>query len=68
MVAIVALSLLLSGFGLVVVRILAAEFAAAGQPVRNPWSANHRRRLRKARRTEEEIANGPSWASFPRGF
>ncbi|MBP2291237.1 hypothetical protein [Azospirillum rugosum] len=68
MVAIVALSLLLSGFGLVVVRILSAELATAGHPVRNPWSPRHLRRVRKARKTEEEIANGPSWASFPRAF
>jgi hypothetical protein len=68
MLAIVALALLLSGFALVVVRILSAELATAGQPVRDPWSASHLRRVKKARKTEEEIAAGPSWASFPRAF
>ncbi len=68
MLAIVALALLLSGFAFVVFRILSAELATAGQPVRDPWSARHLHRVKKARKTEEEIAAGPSWASFPRAF
>ncbi|WP_448208629.1 hypothetical protein [Azospirillum sp. sgz302134] len=68
MLAIVVLSLLLSGFAVVIFRILSAQVATAGQPVRDPWSASHLKRVKQERKTEEEIAAGPSWASFPRGF
>lgn len=68
MLAIVLLSMLLSGFAIVVARILTAEVAATGMPVRDPWSPRHLRRVKKARRVQEEIEGGPSWASFPRGL
>ncbi|WP_353859198.1 hypothetical protein [Azospirillum formosense] len=68
MLAIVLLSMLLSGFAIVVARILTAEVAAAGMPVRDPWSPGHLRRVKKARKAQEEIEGGPSWASFPRAL
>ncbi len=68
MLAIVLLSMLLSGFAIIVARILTAEVATAGMPVRDPWSPRHLRRVKKARKAQEEIEGGPSWASFPRGL
>ncbi len=68
MLAIVLLSMLLSGFAIVVARILITQVAAAGMPVRDPWSPGHLRRVKKARKEQEEIEGGPSWASFPRAL
>ncbi|KAA0675917.1 hypothetical protein [Roseomonas genomospecies 6] len=68
MLAIVLLSMLLSGFAIVVARILTIQVAAAGMPARDPWSPAHLRRVKKARQEQEEIEGGPSWASFPRAL
>ncbi|WP_454018263.1 hypothetical protein [Azospirillum sp. Marseille-Q6669] len=68
MLAIVLLSMLLSGFAIVVARILTADVATAGMPARDPWSPGHLRWVKKAHEKQEEIEGGPSWASFPRGL
>ena len=68
MLAIVLLSMLLSGFAIVVARILVAQVAAAGMPVRDPWSPDHLRRVKTAGKAQEEIEGGPAWASFPRAL